>query len=96
MEKRNIAPEENETLCPICGYHLTQCQCRYGGSAHPDRSKKREVVLDHLYLLSEEQLRHIIRFHSIILSLSKKFFKKSQTFFKNPLTNTKCCAIIRA
>lgn len=64
MEKRNIAPEENETLCPICGYHLTQCQCRYGGSAHPDRSKKREVVLDHLYLLSEEQLRHIIRLES--------------------------------
>ena len=64
MEKRNITPEENETLCPICGYHLTQCQCRYGGSAHPDRSKKREVVLDHLYLLSEEQLRHIIRLES--------------------------------
>lgn len=53
--------EQKKVLCPICGYQLGQCQCPFGGSAHPDRSKRREVVLDHLYLLSEEQLRHVIR-----------------------------------
>lgn len=46
--------------CPICGYEIGFCQCRFGGSAHPDRRKKREVVLDHLYLLTETQLKHII------------------------------------
>ena len=35
------------------------CQCRYGGSCHPDRSKRRAVVLDHLYLFSQEQIAHI-------------------------------------
>ena len=35
------------------------CQCRYGGSGHPDRSKRREVVLDHLYMFSQEQIAHI-------------------------------------
>ena len=50
----------DKVLCPICGYQLGQCQCPFGGSAHPDRSKKREVVLDHLYLLSTEQLAHVI------------------------------------
>ncbi len=49
--------------CPICGYVIgghPGCQCRYGGSAHPDRYKNREVVLDHLYLLSKRQLKHVI------------------------------------
>lgn len=46
--------------CPICNYQLTNCQCRFGGSAHPNRSKQREVVLDHLHLLSKRQLKHII------------------------------------
>jgi hypothetical protein len=55
------AVTDKKCLCPICGYQLGQCQCYFGGSAHPDRSKKREVVLDHLYLLSDEQLRHVIR-----------------------------------
>ena len=35
------------------------CQCRYGGSCHPDRSKRRAVVLDHLYMFSQEQIAHI-------------------------------------
>lgn len=47
--------------CPICKYSLDHCQCLFGGNAHPDRSKEREVVLDHLYLLSEAQLRHVIK-----------------------------------
>lgn len=46
--------------CPICEYQIDQCQCRFYGNAHPDRSKRREVVLDHLYLLSESQLMHVI------------------------------------
>lgn len=46
--------------CPICEYQIGQCQCRFCGDAHPDRSKRRKVVLDHLYLLSEYQLMHVI------------------------------------
>lgn len=48
------------TPCPICGYAIFECQCRYGGSAHPDRSKECMVVKDHLYLLTPTQLRHVI------------------------------------
>lgn len=48
------------TKCPICGYKLKECQCLYSGSCHPDRSKREEVVLHNLYLLSQEQLKHII------------------------------------
>lgn len=46
--------------CPICEYQINQCQCRFYGDAHPDRSKRRKVVLDHLYLLSDYQLMHVI------------------------------------
>ena len=46
--------------CPICKYDISMCQCMFGGSAHPDRSKRREVVLDHLYLFSPKQIEHII------------------------------------
>lgn len=46
--------------CPICNYDIEHCQCRFGGSAHPDRSKRRQVVLDHLYLFSVEQIEHIL------------------------------------
>ena len=45
--------------CPICNYRIDMCQCRYGGSCHPDRSKRIAVVLDHLYLFSQEQIAHI-------------------------------------
>ena len=51
----------DNTKCPICGYELKYCQCYFGGSAHPDRSKRREVVQDHLYLLSDKQLAHLIK-----------------------------------
>lgn len=46
--------------CPICKYQLDQCQCLYAGNAHPDRSKRIQVILDHLFILSESQLRHVI------------------------------------
>ncbi len=47
--------------CPICKYEIKDCQCLFGGSAHPDRSKRKRVVKDHLYLFSKEQIEHIIR-----------------------------------
>lgn len=46
--------------CPICGYKFDMCQCRFGGNAHPDRSKRIAVVTDHLYLLRPRQLAHMI------------------------------------
>ena len=46
--------------CPICDYDIEHCQCRFGGSAHPDWSKRRAVEKDHLYLFSDKQVRHII------------------------------------
>ena len=47
--------------CPICDYSFDMCQCRFGGSAHPDRSKRERVVADHIYLLSDEQIEHLKR-----------------------------------
>ena len=52
--------ELKDNMCPICRYSFGECQCRYGGSGHPNRSKRREVVLDHLYLLNDRQLKHVI------------------------------------
>lgn len=49
--------EQKMDKCPICEYE--SCQCIYAGNAHPDRYKRRQVVLDHLYLLSDEEIRHI-------------------------------------
>ena len=47
--------------CPICEYEINMCQCRFAGSAHPNRRKAEEVVKDHLYLLSKKQLKHVIK-----------------------------------
>lgn len=46
-------------LCPICKYEFDMCQCRFGGTAHPDRSKRKRVVADHIYLLSDAQIEHL-------------------------------------
>lgn len=51
----------NKKECPICKYSFDKCQCIYSGEAHPDRSKVEEVVKDHLYLLSPEQLNHLLK-----------------------------------
>lgn len=51
----------DNTKCPICGYELKDCQCFFGGSCHPNRDKRREVVQDHLYLFNAEQLVHLIK-----------------------------------
>lgn len=55
MNKRNIRNKH----CPICEYQFKECQCMYGGSAHPNRYNRERVVLDHLYLLSKKQIAHI-------------------------------------
>lgn len=46
--------------CPICGYNINECQCIYGNYGHPDRSMRRAVVMDHLYLFSSAQVQHLI------------------------------------
>lgn len=46
-------------LCPICKYEFNMCQCRFGGTSHPDRSKRASVVTDHIYLLSDAQINHL-------------------------------------
>ena len=46
--------------CPICNYVLNGCQCKFGGSGHPNRSKRKEVVFGHLYLFSKKQIKHLI------------------------------------
>ena len=51
-------------LCPICEYPFERCQCRFGGSAHPDRSDRARVVFDHLYLLTAGQLDHVMNVQS--------------------------------
>lgn len=47
-------------VCPICGYDIQDCQCTFSGTSHPDRSKRIEVIKDHLYLLTPAQLNHFI------------------------------------
>ena len=47
--------------CPICEYELHECQCIFGGSAHPDRSRRIRIVKDHLELLSQKQVGHLIQ-----------------------------------
>ncbi len=53
MRKKNV--------CPICGYKFKLCQCKFGGSTHPDRSKNQEVVSEHIYLLSIRQIIHVMK-----------------------------------
>ena len=52
--------KQSKTKCPICDYSIGYCQCKFGGSTHPDRNKRREVVLDHLYLFTKKQIKHIM------------------------------------
>lgn len=47
--------------CPICEYELHECQCIFGGSAHPNRSRRQRIVKDHLELLSPKQIGHLIQ-----------------------------------
>ena len=65
-EQKAVVPgADNWTdLCPICEYPFERCQCRFGGSAHPDRSDRARVVFDHLYLLTSGQLDHVMHVQS--------------------------------
>ena len=62
--ENTVFEEDAAEICKrgmhFCKYDISMCQCMFGGSAHPDRSKRREVVIDHLYLLSPKQIEHII------------------------------------
>lgn len=51
----------NNLRCPICNYKLEMCQCMFSGDAHPSRDKRRQVVLDHLYLFDNKVVKHIIK-----------------------------------
>lgn len=46
--------------CPICEYEIQECQCIFGGAAHPDRGRRAKIVKDHLYMLSPKQVGHLI------------------------------------
>lgn len=56
--------------CPICEYSITPkkgktgCQCLFSGSCHQDRSKRTDVVKDHLYLFSKKQIKHLLALES--------------------------------
>lgn len=50
--------------CPICDYPFKYCQCLFAGNTHPDREKRKQVVKDHLYLLSKHQIRHLAKLES--------------------------------
>lgn len=50
---------ETKEKCPICEYEFEDCQCRFGGTCHPDRSKKERVVADHIYLFTDKQIEHL-------------------------------------
>lgn len=52
--------KKSRKTCPICTYRIKQCQCLFSGTAHPDRGKRTQVVLHHLYLFSRLQIKHII------------------------------------
>lgn len=47
-------------LCPICEYELSECQCIFYGSAHPDRNIRIGIVKDHLEMLSPKQIGHLV------------------------------------
>ncbi|RHI25674.1 hypothetical protein DW172_03045 [Agathobacter rectalis] len=58
---RLFKTKKNTKQCPICEYNISECQCLFGGNCHPDRSKRIEVVTDHLYLFSKEQVQHVLK-----------------------------------
>ena len=47
----------NKKNCPICDYPFDMCQCRFDGNAA--RSKRAQVIADHIYLLSDGQIKHL-------------------------------------
>lgn len=60
MVERTAETAQKEA-CPVCGYKFQDCQCRFSGSAHPDRSMRAMVVADHIYLLTDAQIAHLAK-----------------------------------
>ena len=60
MVERTAETAQKEA-CPVCGYKFQDCQCRFSGSAHPDRSMRARVVADHIYLLTDAQIAHLAK-----------------------------------
>lgn len=54
----------NPRCCPICGYEFAECQCDRPGAYHAKRANRYRVVLDHLYLLTPEQLKWVVKLES--------------------------------
>ena len=52
--------DTNQTACPICQFSIDRCQCLVGGTGYHDRSKRIRVVLDHLYMFTDKQIKHIV------------------------------------
>lgn len=44
--------------CPICEDTIKDCKCLYSESM--EKSKRRQVIMDHLYLFDKRQIRHLI------------------------------------
>ena len=78
--------------CPICEYEIQHCQCIFGGSAHPDRSRRRKIVKDHLELLSPKQVGHLIALEAFWQTsygdpADREEFKKLKAFLKQEEEN---------
>ena len=58
--KRTRGGKERRMKCPICDYEIKDCQCIFSGAAHPDRSNRKIIIFDHLYLFEKEQIEHLI------------------------------------
>ena len=51
--------------CPICEYSIQDCQCLFSGSSHPNRDRRKKIVKDHLEMLSQIQLNHVVYLESM-------------------------------
>ena len=51
--------------CPICEYDIKDCQCLFSGSSHPSRYIRKVIVKDHLEMLSQIQLEHVVYLESM-------------------------------
>lgn len=54
-----------EERCPICNMPLRYCECANKSELSEDEEAAFQVALEHLYLLSEEQIRHLIEIERV-------------------------------
>ena len=55
----------NAERCPICDYPLRYCECANKSVLSKKEEINLQVATDHLYLLSERQIRHLIEIERI-------------------------------